>query len=60
MVRWFKKWLGEKKEGHATEEVIIKVKINDRYNFYYPYPVREGMHVKEMSAAEFQHYLEQR
>jgi hypothetical protein len=60
MVRWFKKWLREKKETPSLEEVIIKVKINDHYNFYYPYPAKESSHIKEMSAAEFQHYLEHR
>ena len=37
--------------------VIIKVRINDHYTFYYPFTAKSGMKVREMNSDEFQQYL---
>ena len=60
MLNWISsRFLGFRKK-HAPEHTIIKVKVSERYNFYYPFPVKEGSSVKEMNAEEFQHYLSQK
>ncbi len=41
----------------SGDTVIIKVKINDHYTFYYPFTAKAGMKVREMNAEEFQQYL---
>lgn len=44
----------------ASDTVIIKVRINDQYTFYYPFTAKSGMKVREMSSNEFQQYLASR
>lgn len=46
---------GNHKVGADT--VIIKVRINDHYTFYYPFTAKSGMKVREMNSDEFQQYL---
>lgn len=41
----------------AADTVIIKVRINDNYTFYYPFTAKSGMKVREMNSNEFQQYL---
>lgn len=41
----------------AADTVIIKVRINDHYTFYYPFTAKSGMKVREMNSDEFQQYL---
>ena len=41
----------------GSETVIIKVRINDHYTFYYPFTAKSGMKVREMDSDEFQQYL---
>lgn len=41
----------------GSDTVIIKVRINDNYTYYYPFQARAGMKVREMNADEFQTYL---
>lgn len=41
----------------SRDTVIIKVKINDHYTFYYPFTAKSGMKVREMDQNEFQQYL---
>lgn len=48
---------GRKSSGNT---VIIKVKINDHYTFYYPFTAKAGMRVREMDQSEFQQYLSAR
>lgn len=57
MIKWLSQWLlGSPHDGNP-DTVIIKVKIDDRYTFYYPFTARAGMKVREMNADEFQRYL---
>ncbi len=54
------KWLTSRlfRRGMSNPDtVIIKVKINDHYTFYYPFTAKDGMKVREMNADEFQQYL---
>ncbi len=41
----------------APDTVVIKVRINDHYTFYYPFTAKSGMKVREMDSHEFQQYL---
>ena len=41
----------------GADTVIIKVRINDHYTFYYPFTAKSGMKVREMNSDEFQQYL---
>ena len=41
----------------AADTVIIKVRINDHYTFYYPFTAKSGMKIREMNSNEFQQYL---
>lgn len=41
----------------SRDTVIIKVKINEHYTFYYPFTAKAGMKVREMNQLEFQEYL---
>jgi len=41
----------------GSDTVIIKVRINGNYTYYYPFKARAGMKVREMNADEFQTYL---
>jgi len=41
----------------SSDTVIIKVRINDHYTFYYPFTAKSGMKVREMNSEEFQQYL---
>lgn len=41
----------------GSDTVIIKVRINDHYTFYYPFTAKSGMKVREMNSDEFQQYL---
>lgn len=45
--------------GRNTESdtVVIKVRINGNYTYYYPFKARAGMKIREMNADEFQSYL---
>lgn len=43
--------------GSGENTVIIKVRINDHYTFYYPFTAKSGMKVREMNSDEFQQYL---
>lgn len=43
-----------------SDTVIIKVRINGNYTFFYPYKARAGMKIREMNADEFQLYLDAR
>ncbi len=40
-----------------ADTVVIKVRINGNYTYYYPFKARAGMKVREMNADEFQSYL---
>lgn len=44
-------------QGSSGDTVIIKVRINDHYTFYYPFTAKAGMKVREMDSDEFQQYL---
>ncbi len=41
----------------GSDTVIIKVRINDQYTFYYPFTAKSGMKVREMNSDEFQQYI---
>ena len=41
----------------TSDTVVIKVRINGNYTYYYPFKARAGMKVREMNADEFQSYL---
>lgn len=41
----------------GSDTVIIKVRINGNYTYYYPFKARAGMKVREMNPDEFQTYL---
>ena len=45
------------RQGSGGDTVIIKVRINDHYTFYYPFTAKSGMKVREMDSDEFQQYL---
>lgn len=40
-----------------SDTVIIKVRVNGNYAYYYPFKASAGMKVREMDADEFQLYL---
>jgi len=40
-----------------SDTVIIRVRVNGNYAYYYPYKARAGMKIREMDADEFQLYL---
>jgi len=45
---------------HGTDTVVIKVRVNGNYSYYYPFKASAGMKVREMDADEFQLYLSAR
>ncbi len=45
------------RQNNGEDTVIIKVRINDHYTFYYPFTAKSGMKVREMDSDEFQQYL---
>jgi len=57
MIKWLTNRLFRNHGGSNPDTIIIKVKINDHYTFYYPFTARAGMKVREMNADEFQQYL---
>ncbi|MCL6556560.1 MAG: hypothetical protein K6T56_09395 [Burkholderiales bacterium] len=57
MIKWLAQRLFRNRSQANPDTVIIKVRINDQYTFYYPFTARAGMKVREMSAEEFQEYL---
>ncbi len=57
MIKWLANHLFRNRRDSHPDTVIIKVKINDHYTFYYPFTARAGMKVREMNADEFQQYL---
>lgn len=44
----------------TPDTVVIKVRINGNYTYYYPFKARAGMKVREMDADEFNDYLASR
>jgi hypothetical protein len=48
------------RNSSGSDTVIIKVRINDHYTFYYPFTAKSGMKVREMNSDEFQQYLSAR
>lgn len=57
MIKWLANRLFRSRNNANPDTVIIKVRINDHYTFYYPFTARAGMKVREMNAEEFQQYL---
>ncbi|MEO1767143.1 hypothetical protein [Thiobacter aerophilum] len=57
MIKWLANRLLRNRSKANPDTVIIKVRINDHYTFYYPFTARAGMKVREMNAEEFQQYL---
>jgi hypothetical protein len=57
MIKWLAQRLFRNRSQANPDTVILKVRINDQYTFYYPFTARAGMKVREMSAEEFQEYL---
>ena len=57
MIKWLTNRLFRNQGMSNPDTVIIKVKINDHYTFYYPFTAKSGMKVREMNADEFQQYL---
>lgn len=57
MIKWLTNRFFRNQGMSNPDTVIIKVKINDHYTFYYPFTAKSGMKVREMNAVEFQQYL---
>lgn len=57
MIKRFASRLLGANKSRSGDTVIIKVKINEHYTFYYPFTAKAGMKVREMNADEFQQYL---
>ena len=57
MIKRLTNRLFRSRNAAAPDTVIIKVRINDQYTFYYPFTAKAGMKVREMNSDEFQQYL---
>lgn len=57
MIKRLANRLFRSRKSADSDTVIIKVRINDHYTFYYPFTAKAGMKVREMDSNEFQQYL---
>jgi len=57
MIKRLTNRLFRSRKSAGSDTVIIKVRINDHYTFYYPFTAKAGMKVREMDSSEFQQYL---
>ena len=57
MIKRLANRLFRSRNASGSSTVIIKVRINDHYTFYYPFTAKAGMKVREMNTDEFQQYL---